>query len=134
MKSQNYFLSKWFASIVLMSASMPVFAQDASVDANLQAGAAAAMAALAPVASSQARPHSQEVRNASRQAYLRADANEAAVRQKILARLATAKTPEEYDAAMAEMQDRWLAARDSILQLKAAADTADQTKSAPGGD
>ena len=98
----------------------------ATPEANLRAGATAAVNALRPFGMSLAKN-----REARRHAYLLAEADEAAARQQILARLLVAKTPEEVDAATAELHDRWLAARDSILALKAAAESEDAASATP---
>ena len=114
----------------LVAISADVVAQDSRVVANLQAGSAAAQVALAKTTVSAGEMANER----RRQAYLLADANEAAARQKILSKLLAAKTAADRDAAMAELEDRWLAAKDGLLKLKAAADAADVGSFSQEGD
>ena len=125
MKSSQFLLP--FFSLALAGT-----AAASTIELNLQAGAAAANAALHRLDAGGSKVRAS--RGDRRQAYLLAEANEAVARQQILARLLAAKTPEEVDAATAELHDRWLAAKDSILALKAAAESKGTAPSVPATD
>ena len=115
-----------FVSSLCLSAYAAI---SAKIEGNLKAGDT--------VAQDAASKRSNLVRDAHegrRQAYLLAEANEAAARQQILARLLATKTPEEVDAVTAELHDRWLAARDSILALKTAAEAEDAAPASSATD
>jgi hypothetical protein len=96
-----------------------------TIEANLKAGAEAARAALVRPDDSPAVLKVRAQRDARQQAYLRAEANELAARQLILARLAKAKTNEEAADALAELQDRWQAAKEGLFRLKQDAEAPD---------
>ena len=129
MKSRIFVL---FISTLPLVAASRVHKSTADIETNLKAGAVSAFHQLH--AQSLTANGGRATREARHQAYLLAEANEAVARQQILARLLAAKTPEEADAATAELHDRWLAARDSILALKAAAESEDAAPATPATD
>ena len=118
--------------LLILSFTLAGTAISATIELNLQAGSTAASAALRLRDTGDRRAHAS--RESRRAAYLLAEANEAAARQQILSRLRAAKTPEEVDAATAELHDRWLAARDSILALKTAAEAEDAAPASSATD
>ena len=120
---------------LLLFVALPLFCFAGSrgsrteIDSNLHAGSMAARDAVRT--HSLTFSHARAEHEARQKAYLLAEADETAARQQILARLLAAKTPEEVDAATVELHDRWLAAKDSMVALKAAAEAEDVAPVAP---